>query len=530
MEEKSNNAAQEKIRKQKTKEKKEKTSIPTSFKVLPNGQILEQIYDPVNDKVMFAHWDGKAVRYFPCYSEYVPINSDNIRKKVVLLPSEATDYNSDMELSKQIMGFIHRYADVGEFYEKLASNYVRLTWVYDKFSTVPYLRALGETGCGKTRTLQTIGFLCYKPMWAGGATTSAPIFRIIERWKGTLILDEADFKMSDVWADIIKILNCGFQKGFPVLRCNVDKNYDEEAYDVYCPKLLATRRRFKDKALEGRCLTAIMTETDREDITTNLPPEFWEEALEIRNKLLMWRFKHYNQVKMDYNQKINAVEPRINQIIQPIIAIIQDPKMKTELTIFIQKYNREIVEERAGSLEGKVVHVVVKLKDENKKDKPTIKEIKKQLEEDFDENVSSQKLGARLKGLGFESQHTKDGNYIIVDCRLLTKLRKRYIVEDEEVKSVKTTQENIETTSHIEPSPFSSLHQRSGILGVVSDVLKNNGSASETKIIDELRGLNYKDEEIEEGIKKIRKMSEDDFSPIKKLPTGEYIWEVKHGR
>lgn len=53
----------------------------------------------------------------------------------------------------------------------IAAHYVLLTWVYDAFSDLAYLRFRGDFGTGKTRALLTIGSLCYKPFFASGAST-----------------------------------------------------------------------------------------------------------------------------------------------------------------------------------------------------------------------------------------------------------------------------------------------------------------------------------------------------------------------
>jgi len=122
----------------------------------------------------------------------------------------------------------------------------------------------------------------------------SPIFRIINQFHGTLILDEADFRFSDTTAEMIKILNSGYQKGIVVLRTEGDKVFETKAFDVFCPKIIATRERYFDLALESRFL---VEETGirslRDDIPLNLPAKFWDEALALRNKLLMWRFKNF---------------------------------------------------------------------------------------------------------------------------------------------------------------------------------------------------------------------------------------------
>jgi hypothetical protein len=44
--------------------------------------------------------------------------------------------------------------------------------------------------------------LCYKPMFVSGASSVRSIFRIIDAFRGTLILDESNFRASDERAAI----------------------------------------------------------------------------------------------------------------------------------------------------------------------------------------------------------------------------------------------------------------------------------------------------------------------------------------
>jgi hypothetical protein len=112
------------------------------------------------------------------------------------------------------------------------------------------LRALGDYGTGKTRFIQTIGALCYRPMFVSGATTVSPVFRLLDAFRGTLVIDEADFNNSDAENEIIKILNVGYYRGGVVLRS--EKDPDSDVYfpsvnEVYGPKILATRKPFQDQ-------------------------------------------------------------------------------------------------------------------------------------------------------------------------------------------------------------------------------------------------------------------------------------------
>src|SRR5437870_3996771 len=314
--------------------------IVTVSNVSDDGSMLEMLYEPKEKRTGFAVWkDGKctiepSIR-LPQY-RLVPYSAQNnlIKNDVVLLPSEPEDYGSETRLLDDIQDFIHRYVDVTPLFEKIASYYVLLSWVYDRFNELPYLRLRGDPGSGKTRFLLTVGSLCYKPIFASGASTVSPLFRILDAFRGTLIIDEGDFRLSDERAEIVKILNNGNARGFPVLRSELNnkKEYDPKAYAVFGPKLVATRGYFEDRALESRFLTEEMGQHRlRDDMPINLPATYKEEALHLRNKLLLFRFRNLHKRLPTETLVDRSIEPRLNQIFVPLLSIIDDAQAREDL-------------------------------------------------------------------------------------------------------------------------------------------------------------------------------------------------------
>ena len=291
-----------------------------------------------------------------------PATIDLIRKRVVLFPSEPLEYGNQRALLGEVRGFIHRWLDVDAFYEQLASYYVMFTWLYDLFETLPYLRALGDYGTGKSRFLQTIGVLCYRPMFVSGASTSSPIFRVIDMFRGTLVIDEADFANSDAEAEIIKIVNVGYAKGGVVLRAEKDATTDAyypSAKDVYCPKVLATRRLFQDRATESRCLTKRMsTAKPRPEIPRLLSRQFWADAERIRNMLLMYRLRTYREMEVDPALSDFSIEPRLDQVTLALKSIIDDEGMREQISTFVRAYNSTLISDRQMSVPAVVVQVL----------------------------------------------------------------------------------------------------------------------------------------------------------------------------
>jgi Phage integrase family len=117
-------------------------------------------------------------------------------EKVVRFPSHPASYGTTQELIGHLKRFIQRYADVAEGWLDIIVLYILMSWVYDRFTAVPYLRFLGEPGTGKTRLLQICASISYKGTSVGGNITGAALFRTIDLVQGTMAVDEADFKSS----------------------------------------------------------------------------------------------------------------------------------------------------------------------------------------------------------------------------------------------------------------------------------------------------------------------------------------------
>jgi hypothetical protein len=180
--------------------------IPTASALLENGSLVEIVYRPDQHVTLYAIYNAGRWTLQPDSHtggvRLVPFSPDNnlIKNEAVLLPSEPQIYGTEEKLVTEIWQFIHRYIDLNDAFEKVATYYVILTWLYDAFNELPYLRLRGDYGSGKTRALLILGSLCYKGFFASGASTVSPIFHTLDAFRGTLILDEADFRLSTLFA------------------------------------------------------------------------------------------------------------------------------------------------------------------------------------------------------------------------------------------------------------------------------------------------------------------------------------------
>lgn len=399
-----------------------KKKIEVVSERLADGTLIETLYDPTCNKTLLAvskDGDNRVVSEIKLSDgkTVVPMQANNplLKNRLVSLPSEVGNYQSVDQLLLEVQGFVHRYVDVSDQFEKIDSYYVLLTWLYDDFSELPYLRRIGDFGSGKTRFLRVMGAVCYKAIFASGGTSVAALFHIIDKVKGTLILDEADFRFSDERSDIAKILNNGNAKGFPILRVaqNKDGQFSPISYDVFCPKIIAARNHYSDAALESRFITETSrVQKIRADIPTTLPDSFESEALVVRNKLLAYRFAMSSKVAGTVPAGIDQLEGRIRQIFDPLLRLAINAEDRKTILSYAQNMSDQIQTERAMSVEAQVLTCIKTLQAERMtlSVKAITSEFFIQFSDFHDRRITAKWIGSIVrKKLSLSTERTKDG-------------------------------------------------------------------------------------------------------------------------
>jgi len=413
----------------KAKTDNENEELNTSFYETNDGRVCEEVLNP---DPLFAVFDGHLVSYQSIIKDkdqiVKPSSEQFIITGKVKLPSEAAEYGTELDLFSEIKDFIHFYVDIPPEWEEWASHYVLLSWVYDKLPVCPYLCALGPSDCGKTRFVQTVGNLCYKPIVASGSITASPLFRLLDRFHGTLVINEFDH-VGNYDDEIIVILNNGFEKGLPVWRTEGDREKIVRSFDVFGPKLFATRRRKNDWAFESRLLTVPMRITKRRDIPPFLLDDFYQGAAKLRNKLLMFRFKHYGQEVKFRTDLFGGISGRLRQTLLSITAVIKDEGFLARAEEFATKLQKELKAMKGFDLDGTIYQVLTECW-ENSDKQPLLKEVTKKVKELADmEKLAPKTVGNIVRDeLGFRTtRFGHSGNYVVLlNAEQITNLKERY--------------------------------------------------------------------------------------------------------
>jgi len=172
-------------------------------------------------------------------------------------------------------------------------------------------------------------------------------------------------------------------------------------FNSFGPKIIGTRKPFKDYALESRCITHLTKKTTRKDIPRVIGKTFHKEQSILRNKLLMFRLRYFlkinTDIEIDFN--FNDIDPRIEQVMRGFFVIFKNiPGMDKKFEEFVIKYNNDIVEQRAESMEGWIVNTIVDLivSGERKDIKITTTDVT----DEMNKNITDEKRKKRASTIG----------------------------------------------------------------------------------------------------------------------------------
>jgi len=368
---------------------------------------------------------------------YLPIYGGEIKDELVRFPTGIEEYGTTEELVQEIVDHVNHLADYSPMFVEWTAWYVLMTWLYDRMPSVVYLRFLGDYGTGKSRALDVLGNISYKRTKCTGAITPAPIFRLLEKYKGSLIIDENDMERSDEATILVKILNSGIERGSPIVRCVKDDPNIMQTFAVFGPKLFGTRKRFDDMALESRCLTTIMAETSRDLPAFYDSKETRETVDHLRNKLLLFRFRHLMNMPKVMSEKVDidlgeGISGRLRQVCLPFATIFADnPETLDKFRRFLKGYQAELRGETADSFQGRIVSALFKTAKIMGKHTTTCAAIAKTAKDENNIDISSIKVSKILKSMSIVIGSPKrvsghSFRFIQWDDSLMQKIYSRY--------------------------------------------------------------------------------------------------------
>ncbi len=255
------------------------------------GWLLEYVYTQ-REQAMLAYRspDGEVgvAEYVDIGGvRYTPTKADAfVLSRRITFPSGLGEAATSGEMLRRVGEFLRRhFVSTPEGYA-LVARYVLLTWLYDVFDVVPYLRFRGGSEADREGVAALVGSVCYRALDVGD--DPATLKQALAAHHGTALMRRMD--VSEKFDGRLGILQVGALRRMAQV-WHIERapggGFKGRVVDVFGPKVVTMAGTFRDPALEGRCLTLTL------GADALLDGSYLREAEALRNMLLRWRLEHW---------------------------------------------------------------------------------------------------------------------------------------------------------------------------------------------------------------------------------------------
>lgn len=200
-----------------------------------------------------------------------------------------------------------------------ATLWIIFTWLIDDVAFAPIANITApEKRCGKSVLLKCLGKLAYKPMITSNIAPAA-LFRSIELWSPTLLIDEVDTFLKDNEA-ARGILNAGFDKDAAyVVRC-VGDDHSPTKFNVWGAKALCGIGSIAD-TLADRSIPLRLRRKKSNEVTERLSKSSDSLWADLRAKIARFVEDNRRIISEADPSGVGGLNDRANDCWEPLLQI-----------------------------------------------------------------------------------------------------------------------------------------------------------------------------------------------------------------
>jgi hypothetical protein len=208
------------------------------------------------------------------------------------------------------------------------------TYFFPIFNYYPYIHFTGTKNVGKSKAMSLLACLCFNAV-ASASMTAASLFRTVDSWRCTVLMDETEYLHQREFTDKRLILNGGFQKGSYVSRTEKEGDkYRVHQLHNYCPKAFASIEGLDD-VLASRAVQIYMHRSHDDVIK--------EREVQIESPVFQALRDELFLVAMTYGEAIHTIYGSLDRPRELEFGDREFNLFKPILTIGVATQNKKIV-------------------------------------------------------------------------------------------------------------------------------------------------------------------------------------------
>jgi len=393
-----------------------KTIIPNLIHLVRDQGRTKYLLCKNNQFVIEDYFIEEDKRYSPKQNLPIKMLNPSILKR---------SFNLDTaQLVTEIDDFIKSYLEM-----PLDSDYLVLAlWVFhtyliEKFNTTPILYFYGVKETGKSRAGEVLSELAFRTQRLT-SLTEATLFRSVELFKPTLIIDEIRLWGRGGNQGLADLMKTTYKRGLKVSRVNMNKNGEDqiEHFDTFTPLVICTTESIPD-IIESRCILFTMQKNRNPQIEKMIDKKW---ANDLRERLTIFRASY---ITKELPEAQSIARGRLNEIMFPLYQalLMVEPERKNEFIDIVKRIQKNKENEEGMSLEAEIIKAIDDEYQQNQNKRFLTKSISERLNESRSENekISDRAVSSRIKRLGFDKIRFKNG-------------RMGFRINEERLESLKT--------------------------------------------------------------------------------------------
>lgn len=214
-------------------------------------------------------------------------NPDDAHADVVESLEPWSDPVDGAELADAIQATLSRHVTFADQADPIAATlWVFGTYLMDVWRLWPkVLISSPAKRCGKSTLCEVFEAQVHRPLIVANCTAAA-LFRTIEAFKPTFVLDEADTFLREN-PELTGILNAGHTRRTAFVVRLIGDNHEPKKFSVWCPQIIAGIGEQTD-TLADRSIRIDLKRQLPNERKARLPADLFEQSTDTRRKLLRW--------------------------------------------------------------------------------------------------------------------------------------------------------------------------------------------------------------------------------------------------
>jgi len=225
------------------------------------------------------------------------------------------------ELLNDISTTVHRFIVCNKETADAVALWASMTWFMDVVQIAPLaIITAPEKRCGKTQLLTILGKLSYRPLSAS-SMSSASLYRCIEAWQPTLLLDETDAFLKEN-EELRGVINSGHSRDNAYVIRTVGDDHTPKRFSTWGAKALSGIGHLSDTLMDRAIILELRRKLVHETIDRlrHAEPDLF---LTLTRKLARFADDYREQVRQARPTLPDVLNDRQQDNWEPLLAIAE---------------------------------------------------------------------------------------------------------------------------------------------------------------------------------------------------------------